>query len=226
MQYKAGVLSVYYQETQGHDNYQPLADIVIPNIRKYCRKHGYVDVVHKIPMIDTQYGFEKFKLIKQEFERRDTDMLLCVDIDTLITNHTIKIENFTNKENDLYLTRDVNGINTGSFIIKNTKWSMLFIDTVIELSKTMPNEQVAVEYLIGRDQNGSLRIKTLGHPSINSYLYDEYAPEWGVIGDKKIERPTHKQGDWQHGDFLVHLPGLPLHKRIDIITKLQEEIIL
>lgn len=215
MQYNAGILTAYYMETPGHHNYQLLADIVVPNMMRYTEKNKYQAIVYTIPITSMQYGFEKLRLVKQEFERGEVDLFLCTDLDVLITNHNVRIESFTDNEHDFYLTRDINGINTGTFIIKNSEWSRKWIDFLLENQHDFDNEQNAIDYFRNQDE-WKEKIKILSHPSINSYPYGLYAPTWGVIGDKKIERPVHVEGDWEKGDFIMHLPGKTLQDRIRI----------
>jgi hypothetical protein len=33
--------------------------------------------------------------------------------------------------------------------------------------------------------------------------------------------PTHKDGNWEEGDFVLHLPGLSMQKRIEILSQLK-----
>ncbi len=72
------------------------------------------------------------------------------------------------------------------------------------------------------------KIKILPHPSINSLLYEEYAPTWGIIGntDTSLPKPTHEEGDWRRGCFICHLPGMTLERRLEIFAKLQKDVIL
>lgn len=225
MQYKIGILTAYYMETPGHDNYQPLANIVVPNLGKYAEKNKYTAIVYQIPMTSLQYGFEKFRLIKHEFERGEVDLLLCTDLDVLITNHSTRIESFVDDQHDFYMTRDVNGINTGTFIIVDSEWSRVWIDMLLSHQNEFDNEQVAIDYF-RNDSQWKEKIKILPHPSVNSYPYSYYAPNWGIIGDRKIDKPSLVEGDWQNGCFICHLPGMTIEKRLEIFTKIQEEVIL
>ena len=51
-------------------------------------------------------------------------------------------------------------------------------------------------------------IKFLTHPSINSYLYENY-PE--------IPAQEEEYGQWVPGNFVLHLPGMSQEKRIEIM---------
>jgi hypothetical protein len=209
MSMKIGILTGYYS------NYKPLADIVLPNIEEYCINHGYNMYFYVFQPTDIHYSFLRLQKVRELFESEDIDAVLCCDIDILITNHNTRVESFIDSEHDFYITKDVNGINAGNFIIKNTEWAKEFLDFTLSLQHLYSNDQDVIEGI--QESEWMDKIKILPHPSINSYPYDYYAPNWGIIGDKKIEKPTHDQGDWKKGDFIIHLPGKPLQERIDIL---------
>jgi hypothetical protein len=217
---RIAILTVYT------DNYLPLAEIVLPNLKKYCNKHGYELHAENITGTQMYFGYKKIECLFGLLGAFSVDAVLCLDMDTLITNHNIKVESFIDDKHDFYITKDVNGINAGSFIIKNSDWSIEYLRDIFESQEKFECEQNAIVYWMDTLYKYKKKIKILDHPSINSYLYDEYAPGWGVIGDKQIDKPTHEEGDWQKGDFLVHLPGMTLDRRIEIFKHLEKEIIL
>jgi hypothetical protein len=204
-----GVLTSYYA------NYKSLADLVIPNLQGYCKKNDYVFYNYMLPEGGLHFSFKRMKMLR-ELLNYGADVILCTDIDILITNYNTKIERFLDSEHDFYITKDVNGINAGNFIIKNTDWSKSFLDFILSKVDSFENDQCVIE-AIHNDPEWKDKIKILSHPSVNSYPYDLYAPSWGAIGDRIIERPTHEEGDWKAGDFLIHLPGMTLDKRIEIL---------
>lgn len=216
---KVAVLTVYT------DNLIELADTVIPNLKKYCDKQGYTLYNYNITGTDMYFGFKKMEMLINILEYQDVNVVLCLDLDTLITNHNIRIESFLDGEHDFYITKDVNGINAGSFIVKNSEWTRSFVNLIYSKRKEFECEQVVMDAF--KDVHGnSSKIKILEHPSINSYLYASYGTNWGIIGGTKIEKPTHKEGEWNLGDFIVHLPGLTLERRLEIFKNLEKEIIL
>lgn len=212
-QFKIAVAVVYTP------NWIPLAQVVLPNLYEYCQRHGYGLYVRVDPV--PYNGFSKFTLINYLFKTQGVDFVLSLDLDTLITNHNIKIEDFISQSNNksFYVCRDLNGINCGSFILKNNKWSKSFLSFCLSFEGKVDCEQNAVDIYMG-DIVDDLHIKILQHPSINSYKYDEYYPSYGKIGFKNgdiIEKPTHKEGNWEEGDFILHVPGQTVEKRIEVL---------
>ena len=192
-----------------------LAKITIPNIVNYCRKHGYS---WNIQCISEPYdAFEKITSITKMFESGEADVVVSLDCDSLITNHSIKIESFLDDVNKAYFCNDYNGLNAGIFIIKKSDWSGMFLFYCLNL-KGVPNmdsEQDAINHFVKYCPIKS-KIKILPHPSINSYLYKNY-PE--------IPEQEHKQGEWEKGDFILHLPALTIEKRISIFNDIKYQII-
>lgn len=195
--------------TSYFENYQPLADLVLPNLQAYCDRHGY-GLRTQISDDTRSYGFQKIEQMRDALPH--TDMVLCCDIDILITNFNYKIEDFTDPEHDAYFVIDRCGLNSGVSIWCNRPAAYEYIDAVMATEKLgCPHEQAAITGMV-RDWK---RSKFLHHPSINSYLYREYG-----------ENRPQSEGQWFKGDFLLHLPGLPLSRRLAITArKLANDVI-
>ena len=96
--------------TQYAENYNELADVTVPVLKKYCERHGYDLCVHKIEM---PYHYKKHYVIEK---LNNYDLVFYIDIDAMVTNHKIKIESFLNEEKDFYITKDLNELNGGVFM--------------------------------------------------------------------------------------------------------------
>jgi len=190
------------------DSWIPIAKVVLPNAGAYCKRHGYDFKFICFPEpYESDFGFRKLRYIQECF-KIDYGIVWSLDLDTLIINHKYKIEDFLDEENSLFICEDYNGLNCGSFVVKNTDWSEQFLKYCLE-QKGKPEvycEQNAMEDYI--QMYGQEKIKILEHPSINSYLYENY-PD--------IPPQKHEEGQWQEGDFLLHLPGIGMDKRLEIL---------
>ncbi len=209
--------------TAHSDGWQDLADITVPNMVRYCKKQKYSFEACSIPAACT---FWKIQRILKLLEL-GTDVVFYLDLDALITNHNIQVESFLDEDHDFYITQDINEVNAGTLLVKNSDWSKGYLNYLLESAHFFDNEQNAID----ASYRGHKRVKILEHPSINSYPYDEYAPTYGLIPGRTpllgIEgKPTHEQGDWRKGDFIMHLPGLPRSRKIEIFNKVKDQIIL
>ena len=208
---KIAVLILY---TQG---WQDIARIVIPNAQKYADKHGYELLVKKYPEpYLSDFGYKKLEQIRGIFEHGDADIVWSLDLDTLITNHNYKVEDYLKEGSDFFITKDVNGVNGGSFIVRNTKWSMEFMDWLLgkKGEEKMYCEQDAIRAYM--EEYPVSPVCVVGHPSFNSYHYSLY-PQFENI-------TSEEAGNWYEGNFVLHLPGLGIEQRIEILknTKIIE----
>ncbi len=181
-------------------SWQPLADIVLPRVREYCKRHDYDFFIDHLNSIDN-WAYQKMRSL--DFPMSRCEFTWVLDLDTLITNPSIPFTDFTDDEHDIFITRDINGINAGSWIVRNTKASRDFIAKIVD-NFDAPHEQILMNRYLHM-----VKVKYLPHPSINSYDYNQY----NGFG---LAVPAHDQGQWQPGDLLLHLPGLTLEKRIEV----------
>src|SRR5436190_22999566 len=92
------------------DNYSELAELTIPYMEKYCKRHGYSFHPVKCEVLkDNSFGFRKVKEAAKLLPKYDA--LMVMDIDCLITNQTKKIEDYLERGKDFYISRDINGFN-------------------------------------------------------------------------------------------------------------------
>lgn len=194
-------------------SYDKLAEITISAMKDYCEKHGYY-FNSTILNDDERCHFVKTKDTLELFDK-EFDVVMAIECDALITNPEIKVESFIDTEHSIFLTKDINGPNSGIIICRNTGYAKEFLNFIQSKKDFYGDEQNLFE------QYQHNCIKYLTHPSINSFPYKYYEPSYGKIGYKegdKIEKPTHEQGDWEDGDFIMHLPGITLQKRIEIFN--------
>ena len=205
--------------TQYAENYNELADVTVPVLKKYCERHGYDLCVHKIEM---PYHYKKHYVIEK---LNNYDLVFYIDIDAMVTNHKIKIESFLNEEKDFYITKDLNELNGGVFMLTLSEWGKVFNSEVLSNIPYFENEQ---NYYNSVYENHSWKdkISVLPQSAFNSYPYQYYGERFGKIsGDKPVLKPSHEQGDWKIGDFVIHVPGLELSIRESILSEVKRHIV-
>lgn len=201
-------------------NYQSLANIVLPNRQDYCVKHGYNSYVHCGDYYDSSWhsGIQRLKILGDYLFSSNVDFIWCLDIDAIIMNMTKPVTDYLDDNHDFFICRDCNGLNAGSFIIRKSEWSRNWLNFLIEKALTINHYwyENRVIHLYEKDPMFVDKIKDLPHPSINSYLYDIYQTY-----------PMNVPGNYQTGDFVIHLPGKTLQERLDIFRspRIQENII-
>lgn len=193
-------------------NFQALAAVTLPNILRYCLRHGYGVHIHfdQAHAEDPRpFGFRKTEAALACLQRMGHGDILCVlDIDLLITNQTIRLESFVTPEHDLFFTHDINGLNAGVYLARAAYGTTKFFETVLGLvgKPGVHGEQDAIRDALLISAFGQL-CKIVQHPSFNSFMYAEYG--------KTME---HHQGEFHLGDFILHLPGIGMDRRIEILS--------
>lgn len=207
--------------THFDNNFKEVGNITYPILQKYAEKHGYHAHCITERNSDRHPVWDKVKIIRDNLDKYD--WLMYVDADTLITNHTIKLEDIIDDSFDLIISRDVNDINSGVFFIKSSEWSKKYLDDVWGIDPRHPiynnicrfdttqGEQRAMIACIEHETNKK-HIRIDSQSLYNSYLY-------GIYG------MSFDEGQWTEGKFILHLPGVENEKRVKIFTEKLSSII-
>jgi hypothetical protein len=141
------------------------------------------------------------------------DLVIWIDADAIVTNLAVDWRNTFPQ--DVVFSHDVNGINVGVLFCRNTPW-MHHVLTKWEGMKArfrnqpMP-EQTALAYLLYTEPKDKWHCEP--QRTFNSFLYDEYDDHRG-----------RHEGNWERGDFLLHLPGMANSRRIELLTHYLDDL--
>ena len=102
------------------DNYNEFAKLTLySNHVEYCRRHGYdLIIIKEETPCEHRGGFQMMKAIIDLLPKYD--WVWHVGVDTLVMNHTIKIEEKIDENYDYIISIDDNGPNAHSVLIKNS----------------------------------------------------------------------------------------------------------
>jgi hypothetical protein len=186
-----------------------LAALTEPNKQEYCRRHGYA---LRSGLVDTGGHWVKIPALMSALP--EFDWVVWMDVDLLVMNQAVRLEKFFDATVDLIGSHDAIGWNNGVFFLRNTPWSMSFLKTWAEIGRRYNGhpspEQSALVHLLYREPKD--KWKCVGQKAFNSYLYDLY------------EDLSYPEGQYCPGDFILHLPGLPNERRIEVIQRFLKEI--
>jgi len=197
-------------------NYEPLAQITwYQNKKLYC-DHWQYPYHLKTDGFKYQVSYEKIKLMLDTMnEHPEYDWLYWAGTDTLITNMYIKLESFVDENYHIVMAKDINNINADSFMIKNSQESKDFLAYIWSLVDTYNShhwwEQQA---MIDNMDKFEHLFKFVPQKTFNSFLYKELY--WNIYRSS-IDKTGH-DGQWEPGDFLLHVPGTGLPK-VEIMSK-------
>lgn len=204
-------MSIFTVLTHYSPHYQEVADITLPGREAYCLRHRCVHVIKVGPYRDPNlyYAIDRLYLLLDLMKQTvEGQLFWVVNIPTLITNHTVKLEGFVDDEHDFFIHRDVNALNAGSFIVRNSEWGRKWIQFVIDDTKTHSNPWYENYSILRHIETDAWKdkLKVVPHPGFNSYLYD--------VG---YNMPHDTVGQWNPGDFVIALPGMDIGKRLGIL---------
>jgi hypothetical protein len=191
-----------------HDpKYRELAGFTNLNKWKYCAKNGYTPLFRECENIRNYWM--QYKLVQQELA--DFDWIWKSDTDLAITNMDIKLESILDRSEDFLIGTDFNGINCGSLFFRNTEWTCDFLCRWLSAEERFAGwtnpDQTALAHMIPLEDRSKWAV--LPQRACNSYLYQNYP-----------ERGDHS-GQYQDGDFCLHLPALSIPKRLQIFRSLK-----
>lgn len=204
------LLSHYITGDKG--DFEPLAAMTLPIRDRYCAKWGAKHIVHQGAYHDPglYYAIQRLHLLLDLMKKPDATMWWWVlNIQAVITNHTKNVLDYTDDVHDFFLTRDVNGLNAGSFLVKNTPAGREWIEFVANEAPHHPEWQQWEQNVMKKHENDPRfkdHIKVVDHPAFNDYLYPEY--KW----------PDTTPGNWFPGHFVLSLPGMNLQQKLAIVS--------
>lgn len=185
-------------------NYNELAKIVNPNKENYCNTNSY-DYLTKTDNF-SNLGFDKIRFIRQEIE--NYKWIWWQDLDSIITNPSIRIEDIIDENSDLVISYDRCGINAGSFLIKNSENGIKILDAILDMEYIYKDHVWQEQQAIIENIASWSGIKIVDQKKINSYLNWHY-------GDSESA-----PGTWSPDDVLLHLPGMSLNQRLNYIKNI------
>ena len=175
--------------------------------KTFCKIDGFILEKHAV-------GGEKLRLFKEYFTANpDIEWIWWLETDTLITNFTKKIEDVIDNDYHFIIGTDGNGMNAGSFFLRNSPEGNAYLDWLLEVWPQYENnvfyEQQAMIDSYEMPEWNSL-IKVVPQKEFNSHdcWPNHFMPGFGY--DKLGERAW-----WESGDFVVHWPGSSLRTRLE-----------
>ncbi|GBB95414.1 hypothetical protein RclHR1_02530009 [Rhizophagus clarus] len=190
--------------------------ISVRNKKSYAEKYGYKLVIKGIEDWDREASWANIPaLLKTMNEYPNFDWLWWIDsklfvsnpvnlISTILHNITLSPKN-DNKE--MIISYDCFGINTASFLIRNSHWSRKFLKTVYNprLFKDLKDESIVMQTLIDFEDEVDSRIlfvplRTLNALPLNSSCSNDHRYKWhnddfvmSLAGCEELQKDCEKR---------------------------------
>ena len=196
--------------TAASKEYWPLIQAMAHTKSEYCFKHGYQFSLRVHSSTPSICRFEREQFMLDELDR--CDWLFFMGSDAMITNMNTKVESIIQaySGSDFIIGLDIFGINNDVFLLKNVPEAKTFLKYILDNLKNFKDDQEVMKHYLRT-------IKELKTSVIPQRVFNSY-PEW-------MYGRNWKQGEWVKGDFVLHLPGLPLDQRLSIAREILPQII-
>jgi hypothetical protein len=207
------------------------------NKAEYCDRHGYrLDVVRS-PMKAYQgsihgHGITWTRLhyLLTLLETNQCDWVWCVGTDTLVTNLTLPLTSLLDDRFHFIISPDwAARVQADSFLTRNSPEGIGYLRLLVNsYPKYMKHPWVENQAMLDTlDANISI-IKVLPQRRMNSYIYSHYRKAY------PSERNSHllcgqdwygNDGEWQLGDFVLHIPSINCDTRIAEFKRVEPLIV-
>ena len=197
--------------TGASQEYKPIIELSAPNKLEYCLRHNiqFTNRVHSDALSMQELGAERQQYMLDAL--KECDWLWFMGADTLIMNYNKDIRDYIDNDYHFIIGEDVNGINNDSFLLKNCKESINFLERSKNYSGSLANDQECMK-LTMRLSFG-FKYSIVPQRQFNSMLYSEY------------NYPDDKGGSYQPGDLVLHFAGMSNAKRVPLMYEYLTEVI-
>ena len=144
---KIGIIVLYSESSHGDWN-SDIIKMVLKNRESYAKLYNY-KIISNNKIIDKNRPIAWSKILLIQKYLKEFDYLFYIDMDAIIMEPMIKLEDFIlldNQKSDIIMTEDWNGLNTGVWLIKNTKWSEIFLNLIWNQTQLIPPRSLIPPY--------------------------------------------------------------------------------
>lgn len=235
---KFGLLTFHINQVDDYDGYATQTKL---EKNEYCKLHSYTHYHFDNFKFQYRWSPEWGKIVHMLDVLPKHDWVFWSDADTMITNFTIKLETLIDENYNFIVSKDINGMNTGNFLIKNTPWSIDMLKAIIVLKANHENRKNKDIYDIPqsyKDLISKVAYKNLNpgqyteQDAINDLLTINYNDTTKYIKfiDKRLINSYQCQNppginDWQKGDFVLHAPATPSQIRIKAFNYFRQFVV-
>jgi len=207
-----------YQDKNSHEgcSFQELGNLTLPSKIDYCKTHGYDFYLQETDFdYSKKIAWARIKIIIEKIKENKWDWILYLDADTMICNHTIRLENLVDDNYDIIISRNFAKqeyeINCGVMLIKCSEWSLKFFENLYTKSEFYNHdwaEQAAIMDELEKKEEIRNHFKF-----VHNRYFNSYAHKW------------YPEDNFQIGDFICHAAGSSNEFRYKLFSELNNKII-
>lgn len=198
----------------------------MPNKQEYCERHGY-KFVHPELTDKIMRGFERLPNIIELLKSGEVDWVWVLGCDALITNMSIRLETIIDESYGMIVPADSLNTNIDSYLINRKNKGLEILETLVQFHGNPIGgweEQSTLDFLCDLTIFKNVR-KIVPQRTMNSYrcsllhVYDYLGK--GFVEEKDS---LGNDGNWQPGDFVLHVPGVDYETKMKVLTETVPQI--
>lgn len=163
--------------------------------QEYCERHGYDFHTITQTVSGRDAAWAKLPGILSLLHRYD--WVVSLDLDTIIYDHSVRLEEFLDPNHDLILGVDYNGINSGVFFLRSSTWSRALLTE----AWTITDEPMSH---IWWEQSALMRL--LKNEGVRNHV--KYCPQMYFNSYVASNEGVKMEENGNRGPFIVHFAGL------------------
>lgn len=212
------IISVYDQGSHPANapTYEEISKITSKSIISYCEANNYSYLITDEFDRSRAASWGKIDLARKHLQ--DFDYLWTFDSDLMIMNQNIKLESIIDHDHDVFFTcyyHDINHLNTGSIIYRNTPWTQNFLKEIWE-----DQEFVAARPNCFFEQSGIVKWYK-NHPEEQNHF--KFLPVRSINAHYHLGM-ENLNINYEKGDLAVHLAGTDNFYRIEAFKEFEKFI--
>ncbi|GMH41486.1 hypothetical protein BSKO_09396 [Bryopsis sp. KO-2023] len=202
---------------QGQRDFGGVIELTWENKESYARLHNY-EYINASDLLDRERPPAWSKILAVRHFLSQYDWILWLDSDTVIMNHETELETLLPMSGfmgpDLILTEDAGGANAGVWFLKNSAWSVGFLEKwwsmdsyIRKAGDTKSGDNDAMKALLREMDRAeySNHVRIAPQCAFNSYIWKGSGRNWlRFLRDPR----TVETGLYKDGDFILHLAGV------------------
>ncbi|KAL7753236.1 hypothetical protein RI367_001011 [Sorochytrium milnesiophthora] len=178
------------------------AQLSLLNKRYYAALHDYTFIAEPATVTDRPAVWSKLASARRALDL-GFEWVWLLDLDTIITNQHIQAHYLTDAvpaTHDVLIARDCNELNAGSVFLRNSPWTLEFLDRVSSSYGTT----VAVDHP-WQEQEAIIR---LHHSDASVRQHILMSPQWAFNAYAVESSCQTRDSRWNRGDFVVHFANM------------------
>lgn len=199
-------------------NYQEMADVTLPTVERYCKRHGYNLFYDGLrdPREGDAMKITLFKGLYETGQFTGDDWFMWIDTDALVMNGGFSVAEMLSLSQVHYVVGyDFNGMNTGVWFARFTSHAHHFLSVAQNVSIAMGwADQVGlIQTALSPPFNTWVAL--VPAKAFNAYPYELYG--WDHYAHK------NEINNYEPGDFILHLPGIEYERRLELLREYAKE---